>query len=47
VVTQVEEYQIAQITPHVHPARQENALAGVLLAQLTTMVRSSPITEKV
>ena len=47
MVAQIEEDQVAQIPPDVHPAGQEHLLPSVRFAQLTTVVRSLPVTQKI
>ena len=47
VVAQINEDQVAQVAPAVHPSGQKHLLANVCLAQLAAHVRSTSFTEQV
>jgi hypothetical protein len=47
MVAQIEENQIAEVAADTHPAGQENGLPCVRFAQLTTVMRSLSVAQKV
>jgi len=47
MVAQIEENQIAEVAADIHPAGQENGLPCVRFAQLTTVMRSLSVTQKI